>query len=96
TQRSQGDDGGPGVIALGALCTGIAYVLFFRLIADIGPARALTVTFVSPVFGMVWSFLFLRESISPVQLIASAAILLGTALATGLLAPRRKAVATES
>lgn len=73
------------VAALGIICTGFAYVLYFRLIADIGPAKALTVTFVAPLFGLIWSALFLHESITPLKLFACAAILIGTGLATGVL-----------
>lgn len=80
-----------GVAALGVLCTGVAFVLFFRLIAGIGAARATTVTYLIPVFGMLWGALFLRESVSPRMLAGCAVILLGTALATGILARRRPA-----
>jgi len=77
------------VVALGILCTGLAYTLYFRLIADVGPAKALTVTFIAPLFGLVWSALFLNEAITPVKLLACAAILIGTGLATGVLSKDR-------
>jgi drug/metabolite transporter (DMT)-like permease len=72
--------------------TGIAYILYFRLIARIGPAKAIAVTYLVPVFGMLWGLLILREPITVTMLIACAVILLGTALATGALirsAPRK-------
>ena len=47
------------VIALGVACTGVAYMLFFHLIAVVGPARAITVTFVIPIFGILWGAVFL-------------------------------------
>lgn len=60
--------GGPPVLVsllgLGLLCTALAYVLYFRLIADIGPVRALTVTFLIPLFGVLWGLLFLNETIT--------------------------------
>jgi drug/metabolite transporter (DMT)-like permease len=73
------------VIALGVACTGIAYMLFFRLIAATGPARTISVTFVIPIFGILWGALFLSEHVSPGMIKACAAILVGTALATGFI-----------
>ncbi|MEM5435546.1 DMT family transporter [Paraburkholderia diazotrophica] len=72
------------VIALGVACTGIAYMLFFHLIAVAGPARAITVTFVIPIFGILWGALFLGERVSVGMLEGCAVILVGTALATGV------------
>jgi len=73
------------VIALGIGGTGIAYILYFRLIARIGPAKAVAVTYLVPVFGMLWGLIILHEPISASMLVACAVILLGTALATGTL-----------
>ena len=42
------------MVAVGMLCTAIAYILYYRLIADLGPVRSLTVTFLIPPFGVVW------------------------------------------
>jgi drug/metabolite transporter (DMT)-like permease len=71
--------------ALALLCTGLAYVLYFRLIARIGPARAISVTFLVPAFAMLWAGVFLGEAVTPGMLALCALILLGTSLATGLL-----------
>ncbi|SPD61151.1 DMT family transporter [Cupriavidus neocaledonicus] len=61
-------DAGAGVwaamLGLGTLCTALAYILYYRLIADLGPVRSLTVTFLIPPFGMVWGALFLGEALS--------------------------------
>jgi drug/metabolite transporter (DMT)-like permease len=73
------------VLALGIGCTGIAYFLYFRLVAAAGPARAMTVTFVIPLFGILWGALFLHEHVSLVMLEGCAVVLLGTALATGVI-----------
>ncbi|GAB2886252.1 DMT family transporter [Paraburkholderia jirisanensis] len=73
------------VLALGVGCTGIAYMLFFHLIAVAGPARAITVTFVIPVFGILWGAMFLGEHVSVGMLEGCAVILAGTALATGVI-----------
>jgi drug/metabolite transporter (DMT)-like permease len=75
---------------LGVLCTGAAYLLYFRLIAQVGPARAISVTFLIPLFAVLWGWIFLAESVTPVMAGACAVIVLGTALATGLLAPGAK------
>ena len=72
------------LLALGVLCTGVAYVLYFRLIERAGPARALTVTFLIPVFAVVYGVLLLGESVTLWMLLCGVIILLGTALASGL------------
>lgn len=77
------------MLALSVLSTGLAYVLFFRLIARAGPAFALTVTYLVPLFAVVWGALFLGESLTLPMALGCAVILLGTALATGLL-PRHR------
>ncbi|WP_312586815.1 DMT family transporter [Comamonas terrigena] len=51
------------LLALGLLCTAWAYVLYFRLIADVGALKALTVTFLIPLFGVLWGWLLLGESV---------------------------------
>lgn len=75
------------VLALGIVCTGLAYIVFFRLIGRLGPSRAITVTFLVPVSAMVFGALFLGEIITLSMLFGCGLILLGTALATGLLNP---------
>lgn len=77
--------------ALGVLCTGIAYILYFRLIARVGPATAVAVTFLIPAFAMLWGGLFLAETVTPAMLLGCAIILGGTALATGTVRSRRPA-----
>ena len=72
------------LVALGVGCTGVAYILFFRLIARAGPSRALTVTFLVPVFAVAYGAVFLREAITPWMLGCAAVIVCGVALSTGL------------
>ena len=74
-------------VALGLICTALAYILYFRLMARIGAARTVTVTFLVPVFGIVWGALFLQEPVTPRLLIGCGIVLLGTALAIGLIGP---------
>jgi len=73
---------------LGVLCTGAAYILYFRLIANAGPAKAIAVSFLVPAFALLWSALFLGEVPTPRMLAGCVVILLGTALATGMVGPR--------
>lgn len=65
------------VLALAVLSTAVAYVLYFALIHSIGPVSALTVTFLVPVFGVIWSSMFLGEVIT-VRLIAGLVIILAS------------------
>jgi drug/metabolite transporter (DMT)-like permease len=76
-------------LVLAVACTGLAYLLYFRLIAHVGPANAISVTFLIPVFAVVWGWMFLSERVSLVMALGCAVILLGTSLATGLLKPPR-------
>lgn len=71
--------------ALGVGCTGLAYVLFFRLIERIGASRAVTVTFLVPVFGTLWGVLFLGEPVTASMLVGGAVVLVGTGLSTGVI-----------
>jgi drug/metabolite transporter (DMT)-like permease len=68
------------VAALGILCTAIAYVGYFRLIAQIGAAPALTTTYLIPVFGTLWGVLFLGEHIGAHHVLGTLMIIGGIAL----------------
>jgi len=72
------------VLALGAACTGVAYVLYFRLLTRAGAPTATAVTFLVPVFAVLWGGLFLGERPTPTMLAGGAVIFAGTALATGV------------
>lgn len=73
------------IAALAFFCTAVAYILYFRIIATAGPARAVAVTFLIPVFGVLYGAVFLNELITGTMLVCGAVIVLGTALSTGLL-----------
>ena len=71
------------VLALGVVCSGVAFLLYFRLIKDVGATSALTVTFITPLFGILWGCLFLGETIGWYTVLGSAIVIVGTALVTG-------------
>ncbi|MFK3724643.1 DMT family transporter [Pseudomonas monteilii] len=52
------------LLGLGLICTAFAYILYFRLLAEIGPVKASTVTFLIPVFGVLWGAWLLGEPLS--------------------------------
>jgi drug/metabolite transporter (DMT)-like permease len=79
---------------VGVVCTGVAYVLYFRLIERVGPARSLTVTFVVPVFAVFYGVVFLNETINAWMLLCAIIIVCGTALAAGLVKPGQAKPAT--
>jgi drug/metabolite transporter (DMT)-like permease len=67
-------------ILLGVLCTGIAYLIYFRLIYRVGATRASTVTYLIPLFGVIWAWIVLGEPLTLTMAIAGALILGGVAL----------------
>lgn len=77
--------------ALALACTGLAYVLYFRLIAHIGPSNAVSVTFLIPPFAIAWGWIFLDEQPTAATVGGCAVVLFGTALATGLIGRRTEA-----
>ncbi|MDH5456273.1 MAG: DMT family transporter [Gammaproteobacteria bacterium] len=72
-------------ITMGLFSTALAYILYFRLIANIGPTGAITVTYLIPVSAMLLGALVINEPITGAMVFGGAVILLGTALATGML-----------
>lgn len=77
-------------LALGVGCTALAYGMYFRLLARIGPARTVTVTYLVPLFATVWGALLLDEAFTLRMAVGGAIVLAGTALATGLWRPGRR------
>jgi len=76
------------VVAFALLCSAVAYVIYYRLIADVGPTRALTVTFLIPVFAMGWGALLLGEAVNASMAAGAVSILAGTYLVTKRAAAR--------
>ena len=77
------------LLALALVCSGVAYLLYYRLIADVGPTRAMTVTFLMPAFGIAWGALFLGERVTPAMVAGAAMIVAGTAAVLRIGGPRR-------
>lgn len=77
------------VLALAALCTTFAYVLFFGLIARLGASKAMSALFLIPAFGVLWGCLLLGEAFSLQMGLSCLVILAGCALTTGLVEPSR-------
>jgi drug/metabolite transporter (DMT)-like permease len=67
-------------LLLGVLCTGFAFVLYYRLVARIGAARTSTVTYLIPLFGVIWAWLLLGEGVTLSMVLAGALILAGVGL----------------
>jgi len=67
-------------VLLGVLCTGIAFVFYYRLIARIGAPRTATVTYLIPLFGVIWAWLLLGEGVTLSMVLAGALILAGVGL----------------
>jgi drug/metabolite transporter (DMT)-like permease len=67
---------------LGALCTALAFVLFFKLIAEVGPAKATVITYVNPAVAVALGVVVLHEPFTPATGAAFALILAGSVMAT--------------
>jgi drug/metabolite transporter (DMT)-like permease len=70
------------VLALGLACTAVAYLIYFRLIAEVGATSAITVTYLVPVFGVLWGTLFRDEQVTLGVLAGAALVLAGVLLVT--------------
>jgi drug/metabolite transporter (DMT)-like permease len=77
------------VLGLAVLCTAVAFVLFFQLIAEAGPARATVITYVNPAVAVALGVAVLGESFTAATAAGFGLILVGSVLGTG--ADRRQA-----
>jgi drug/metabolite transporter (DMT)-like permease len=73
------------IVAMGIASTGFAYILYFRLIANVGPAKAITVAYLIPVFAVIWGALVIDEQVTMLMVVGCLIIFAGTALVTGVL-----------
>jgi drug/metabolite transporter (DMT)-like permease len=78
------------ILALALVCTALAYLLYFRLIIEVGATSGLTVTFLVPVFGVAWAALFLGEQIHAGTLLGGSIVLLSVGAVTRGGRPRRR------
>lgn len=67
-----------GLLALAIMCSAIAYLLYYKLLENVGPTKSYTVTFVIPIFGMIWAYLFLKEPITFQMIVGGVFIGIGT------------------
>jgi drug/metabolite transporter (DMT)-like permease len=86
------------LVALAVLCTAVAYLLYFHLLAAVGPTKTTTVTYLLPLFGMLWGALFLHEPVTS-GMLAGMGLILGSVLLVndvrvGALVRRREALAS--
>lgn len=80
------------VLALALLCSALAYLLYFRIVVEIGPSKALTVTFLIPLFAMLWGWLFLQEAVTSSMLFGCVLVV----LAMGLVGYQKKPTQEEA
>ena len=78
------------MLALVVLCTAFAYQLYYYLIISAGPTKALTVTLLVPIFGVIWGALLLQESISPGMIVGLLLVLFSVGLVTGMISPQAR------
>jgi drug/metabolite transporter (DMT)-like permease len=69
---------------LAATASSLAYILYFRLVNRAGPARALTVTFLIPVFALIYGVAFLNETVTLSMVFLGMVVVLGTAMSSGV------------
>ncbi len=84
------------VVLFAIICSALAYLLFYELIKDVGPTKALTVTFLIPVFGIIWGYILLGEPVSLSTILGGTVILVGTYLVTSSKSTKNKTLAKNS
>ena len=85
--RAPGTDTWLAVVGLAVVCTAVAFLVFFALIAEVGPARATVITYVNPAVALVLGAIVLDERVTVATGAGFALILLGSVLATQREAP---------
>jgi drug/metabolite transporter (DMT)-like permease len=79
------------IAGLALLCTAMAYILYFRLINNVGPVKTLSVTYLVPIFGVLWGVLFLDEKVTLTTFVGLIVIFLSIMLVTNMLPGKTKA-----
>jgi drug/metabolite transporter (DMT)-like permease len=70
------------MLALGILCSGVAYMLYFRVVNTMGATSALTVSYLIPMFGTLWGILILDEAVTSNGILGAVVVLVGTYIVT--------------
>jgi drug/metabolite transporter (DMT)-like permease len=70
------------VVGLAVVCTAIAFVVFFELIAEVGPSRATVITYLNPAVALLLGVAILDEAFTVATAVGFALILAGSVLAT--------------
>lgn len=83
------------VIALGLVCTALAFILFFALIAEVGPARTTLITYINPAVAVILGTIVLAEPVTWGLVIGFPLVLIGSWLATRRAPARALAVEAE-
>jgi len=81
------------VLGLAVICTAVAFLVFFQLIAEVGPARSTVITYVNPAVAVLLGVLILDEAFTAATAVGFVLILAGSVLATSRKAPVEPAVA---
>lgn len=76
-------------LVLAVVCTGLAYIMYFDLIAKVGASQAMTVGYLVPMFGILWGMIVLDEVLSTYAMIGGSLIIVGLMITTGILKRRR-------
>ena len=79
------------IIALGSICTGLAYIIFYRLVEHTSATTAMSVTYLVPIFGVLFGSVFLNEPLYLNMLFGGLMILFGVMLTTGLIKRKKPA-----
>ena len=79
------------LLGLAVLCSSIAYLLYYRLIRDVVPTHAISVTFLVPIFGVIWGATFYGETLNGSAIVGGVTVLIGVALVPAVLPVKRKA-----
>lgn len=82
------------LVGLALLCSAVAYILYYRLLIDIGPTKAISVTFLIPFFGVLWGAIFFDERLTTGAIAGGVLVLVGMTLVLGIL-PKKKTLAAE-
>lgn len=84
------------LIVLGIGCTAIPLIIYFHLLTQIGVNKTVAVTYLIPIFGVIWGMIFLNEILSHSMLFGALLILLGVSLTTGMIKPRKAKASSSS